>query len=409
MRKLALVLLVAACGGGNDDHHMVILEPDAAPDTPVDTPPRQPIAMELDVYGTPALVAYRDGAGAWQTPSDDGQGRYTLMVTDDYEVVVACADASGSQATLLAATVDDPSQYAFCSGSSGTATTVAVTGQMVQPGTVFMGDQATGSAANWSFTLNVDARLHDLIAVDDTHHMAIQRGIDITGATTLDPIDLAGADAMSPITLTLGGVGAGDMLYTGLDLLTANDFATFQSTTASLYVPPASLLGSSDYELLFAEAYDATSYRYVNSRFTGTETSFTLPDPLTGIAFGKARASWSALPAMYDGAELMIDQGSGQVLVEQVVRATRRWIDATHATTLTFDAQPPGFQDAWNVDTGGSYTQSFDIGYSAGMTSYGAAVYDQSHLVRQDPKRAWLSTVARVRASMRSQHTMPRR
>jgi hypothetical protein len=406
MRKLAFLLL-AACGGGSDNHHGIVIA-DASIDTPVDMPPRQPVAVEFDIYGQPALVSYRDGSGAWQTPTDDGQGAYTLMATDDYQVVVTCATTGEVQSTLFSQTVDDGRQYAFCSDSSGTQSTVAVTGTMQQAGEVFMEDEASSATANWNVALDVSARTHDLIAVDTGHHMLIRRGLSITGATTLDPIDLTTAPAMTPVTLTVNGVGNGDMLFNAIDLLTANDYAEFSSSTTSLYAPPSSLLGGSDYEFMIAEAYSGTQYRYAETQFTGTETTFTLPDPLTGITFGKGKATWTTLPAMFDGAQLTLDQDTGTQVVEQVVQASRSWLDKTQATTLEFDAQPPGYDAAWNVDTGMGYSRQFSTGYQEGTTGYGVGMFD-TVTARQRAKRPWFSAVERVRASMRSQHTMPRK
>jgi hypothetical protein len=394
MRKLSLVVVVVAACSSSEHHNMVVLEPDAAIDSP---PPKQPVAVEFDVYGTPAFIAYRDGSGAWQTPTGDAQGAYTLMVTDDYQVVVTCTDAGDAQSTLVSAMADDGTQYVFCNSGGGPTATVAVTGTMKQAGDVYMEDQATGSAANWPVNLNVSVRTHDLIAVDTGHHMLIQRGLDITGPTTLDPIDLTGAPAMTPVTLTLNGAGSGDMLFNAIELLTANDFTMWSSPTTSLYAPPSSLLGSSDYEFIIAEAYTNTQYRYADSQFTGTETSFTLPDPLTGVTFGKGSVTWTSLPAMFDGAELRIDQANGQALVEQDVRATKAWLDAKHVTTLTFDAQPPGYEAAWNVDTGGSYSRQFDAGYQVGTTSYGVGMFDSVSAFRQHANHSWFSRAERTR------------
>lgn len=409
MRKLAFLLL-AACGGGSDNNHHGIVIADASIDTPIDMPPRQPVAVEFDVYGQPALVAYRDGSGTWQTPTDDGQGRYTLNVTADYQVVVACTNGGQYQSTLYAATVDDAAGYAFCNDASGTGSTVTVTGTMAQAGQIFLEQEQDSDTPNWNLSVDVSPRTHDLIAVDTAHHILMRRGLDITAATTLDPIDLTGADSMTPLTLTLNGLGSGDQLFNGYELLTANDFAEFSSMTTSLYVPPASLIGSSDYQILFAEAYDGTQVRYADTQFTGTETTFTLPAAIPGVAFCKGCVTFTSLPAPFDGAQLTLDQDTGAQPVEQVVQASRSWITAKQATKLEFDVQPPGYDLAWNVDTGMDYDRQFSAGYQDGNTSYGVAMFDSvSALRRQRAKRTWFSAVERVRASMRSQHTMPRK
>jgi hypothetical protein len=408
MRKMALVLLVA-CGGG-DDHHMVVLAPDAAVDASPDVPAQQPVAIELDVYGPPALVTYRDGNGAWQTPTDDGQGAYTLMVTNDYQVVVACTASGDYTSTLVSATVSDGGQqYVFCDEAPSTQTPVAVTGTMAQAGQVIMGDVVESDTPNWNVALTVAPGPHDLIAVDTDHHMLIRRGLDISAPTTLDPIDLTGAAAMMPLTLTLNGLTGGEMLLSQIEMFTQNEVAIFQSTTPSLYAAPSSLLTANDFEFVIAEAFTNTGYRYVETQFTGSQTTFTLPDPLTGVTFGNGSVSWTNLPSMYEGASLMLQQNAGDHLVEQDVQASQSWLAAKQTTTIAFDVQPPGYQDAWNIDTHANYAQQFSADYFQGGTAYGVGLFDGTAGLRQRAKRPWFSTVARVRESMRSQHTMPRR
>jgi hypothetical protein len=404
MRKLALVLL-AACGG-SDHHHDVTLEPDAAIDSPA---PKTPVAVELDVYGpAPVLVAYRDGAGAWQTPTGDA-GRYSLTVTDDYQVVVACNENGDIQSTQISATVDDGSrQYAFCMDESGNNTPpVAVTGSMKQPGTVYLQNVVDSTTPNWNVSLDVTPGTHDLVAVDNQHRILMRRGLDLTTAATLDPIDLTGAPMMTAYSLQIANAGT-DSISTFLDLMTSNDDVQWSSQTAEIWGPPASLVGSSDFQYVSAIAFAGNAYRWDGHELTGTETSFTLPDALTGVTFSGASAGWTTLPT-YDKVELDLESGNGQNTISQSVQATKRWIDAKHATSLAFDAQPPGYQASWNVNAS-SFGGNFYAFQQTPNGDSGAAIYHSNDArVAQGPKRPWLSTVAKVRESMRSQQTMPRR
>jgi hypothetical protein len=383
MRNLAFVLL-AACSGSD------------------------PAPLEFDVTGPPpALFAYRDGSGAWQTATGDAAGHYMLKVTDDYQVVVACIEDGAIESSLVSATVEDgPRQSAACDAPvPESTTTYLVTGTMKQPGTVFAGGIDESATPNWTIHLDVPPGTHDVVAIDDRHRMLMRRRLAIAGATTLDPIDLTGALTMMPIRLQIANAGS-DSVDTSSGLSTANGAYTMSSSSAKVWMVPASLLESGDVQHVAAFGDDGHQFRVVLSTFTGSETSFTLPDAVTGVTFGTATASWSAMPAAYDDATLVLDQTREQTETVQSVRATKRWLAATHATKLTFDAQPPGFQTAWNVDTTATYSPAFHADYVSGNTQYEAVVFGDTE--RQRSNRPLLSMADRLRESMRSRHPMSR-
>jgi hypothetical protein len=284
MRKLALVALLAACGGS--DHHQQVVVIDAPVDTTPDSPPAQPTAIQVSVFGaTPSLVAYKDGAGAWQTATAGSNNRYTLTVTADYQLVVACHDDANVDSELLEATANDGNQFVFCSipGSGTPPTTVAMTGHMVQAGDVTFGDTASSTTAPWDFTLNVVPGMHDLIATSAAHGMVIRRDVSVTAAGAIPSIDVASeGTAMTATDLTVTGVGS-DMLLTELDLFTKNEFATWEGSTTTIYPPPAALLAANDGQFLVVEAYSQAGAQYAQTVFDGSQTTFDLPAALTGI------------------------------------------------------------------------------------------------------------------------------
>jgi hypothetical protein len=403
MRKLAFVLVVAACGGS--DHHQQVVVVDAPIDTAPDAPPVQPTQIALDVFPTPQFIAYRDGQGAWQTPTADSMGRYALTVRVDYQAVVVCANATSSYAELLEATAGDGDQFVFCNGGvdSMPPTTVAMTGHMVQPGQVFLGDGASSTTGPWDFTVNVPTGMHDLIATSTTNSIVIRRNQNITAAGALSPIDTTSeGSAMTAVPLTINGAGS-DMLLTGYDLFLGHDGAFWSGSSSTVYVPPASLLTSNDFKIVFVEAYTQTSARFGEVQFNGTQTTFDLPAALTGVVFGPAKASFGTL-STYDTFTLDLAQSG----VEQEILATKGWVDATQATSLAFDAAPPDFNSAWNINTGAAYDARFEATYGQGGIDYGNIVFEHAPLQREASLLKF-STVARLRESMRSQHTMPRR
>jgi hypothetical protein len=395
MRNLAFVLL-AACSGST------------------------PVKLEFDVTGPPpTLFTYRDGNGAWLTEPPDANGHYTLTVTDDYQVVIACVEQSYIASSLVSATVEDgPQQTPTCiEPSYMTPTTYPVTGTMKQPGTVFLYDSASSQTPNWAVDLDAPAGTHDLLAIDNQQRMMIRRGLAIAGATTLDPIDLTGAPTMAPITLQIANAGS-DSVEALSNLRTATGIY-FLSSTGSTQVPPrvwtapASLLESSDTQEIAVDAStNQGQERLVMSPFTGSETSFTLPDEITGVTFGTASVGWTAMPVAYDNAGLALDQDRypctptcEPIHVTQLIRATTRWLATAHATKLTFDAQPPGFQTAWTVDPTASYDQELTAYYVAGNVEYDTFVHGGA-ANRQRPNRPIFSPVDSLHESMRLQHTM---
>jgi hypothetical protein len=291
MRTLAFLAL-AACSSPHHDP-VIIDNPDAAIDSP---PPVVKNAVAIDVFGSPAaLFAYRDGQGAWQTATADGQGTYTIYVTSDYEVVVACTSTGGSDVETLAATFGDGSQqYVFCNApvTSAATQTVAITGHMIQAGTVTFGDTAMSATAPWDFSLNVTPGTHDLIAMSTGNDMVIRRDQPVTMAGSAAPIDAAQEGTpMVPVTLTVNGIGSGETVDNELDLFLTNDAAIWSTASSTVETPPASLLEQNDFEFLLADASTATRDHWADTNFTGSETAFSLLPLLDGVQFSVASSS----------------------------------------------------------------------------------------------------------------------
>jgi hypothetical protein len=356
---MVLALALAACGSS---HHVT---PDSAPapDAPPDSLTTGPNVVKLVYAGTPDLFVYRDGSGPWLEPDPpDAMGRYTLHVTDAYQVIAVCSPTSlvGSfDAAQLNATAGDGDQVLFCEvgGSGPQPTTVAVTGTMKQAGTVSMSDSKSSTTAPWSFQLNVDPGAHDLVAFGDGK-LLLRRDQTITAATAVPTIDVDhdGA-AMGAATLTVTGTMPGDIVQTDLDWYTAHDHATVSSTAnLAVALPPASLVQSSDLVQLSVQDTSASAIAFRNVVVTGfdaAQTSLALPDVLSGISYttpnNHLTMSWGTLPK-YTSVAMSVLAGSHTIVQSQRVTATQSWIAATHATSLTFDTSAPRYNAGWNID-----------------------------------------------------------
>jgi len=366
MRHLALAaaLLAAACSNKKQQIIQIL-------DAPVDVAPDAALnSVTVTTFNPPQFFAYRDGSGAWQTATASG-GNYTLHVTNDYVYVIVCAGNGSFQAIEQAATVTDGRQFAFCSApGTGTPSTVAVTGTMVQAGTLWMEDTKTSATASWPFTLNVSTGKHDLIAMD-ADHMAVRRNLSVTAATAVPDVDVdtEGA-AITPATLTVNNLGS-DTVGTQLYWFLANDSATITGTTTTVQPPPASLVGSNDFEFFLLQASGHDTSRSANIQWDGTTTTFDLMPTISGITYNpqSEAATWGTLPAYTDLSVSLIG-ASMTTYTEQQLRATKSWLDATHATSLAFDASAPGYDAAWKIDPASTHTRMFTASSFSGQISY---------------------------------------
>jgi hypothetical protein len=242
-----------------------------------------------------------------------------------------------------------------------------------------MWDDHSSTTPNWSFALDVPPGPHELVAFSASS-VLVRRGLSITGPTALPPIHMTqGGVALTSVPLTIHNLGS-DALSTEVDLFLADDVAWLTGTSATVQVAPASLLlMGTEGQQITVTATGANEYRWGDSVFTGSETTFDLMPPLTGIVFdttgGSPGATWATLPAHDGGASL--DVRDRALLRRQHVYATPQWLAATGATSLAFDADPPGYDPAWKVDLAGPYRRSFSLYASTGSVGLGTAVYEE--------------------------------
>lgn len=348
------------------------------------------------VIGTPTLVAYRDGAGAWRAPDADG----TLHVTDDYQLVVVCTDAAGFDTVVHARTAGDGDDVIYCDGHGFAGTGgVQITGHMVQAGTVGMYDTASSTVAPWDFTLEVPAGAYDLAAVG-AGNIAIRRDISAAASAQLADLDLSreGA-ALVPTALVLDGAQPGDAITTEVDLYTPNNVAFGPiHNGATAQTIPASLLAPTDQVDLYVEDATLTTRRTADTWFTGTETHLALMPILDGIRFGAADAVTPGTLPPYTELELDLVAQTPTTYSAQRFAASRSWLAATGATELAFPAlDAPRFQAAWTIDRTRPYTRALVVSDGSSGTVYSTAVVDN------------VNSSARVAGSFRGRPRSPGR
>ena len=396
------IAVLSACGGDDhQQHHSVLVDgstpPDASHDAAAQTGPHQ---IKLDFFGTPDLIVYRDGTGPWLVPTAV-TGGYELHVTEDYQVVAACSVpsiAGNEDSEQLNATAEDgAAQFMFCGGGSSSApTTFAVTGQMLQPGSVQMSDTATGTTSPWSFSLDVSAGTHDLFAIGATN-MLIRRDLALNAATAIADVDVAtDGTPYANVAATVVGAGQTESVEIQSELFSANGYATLSDTAdRTIKYAPAALLVASDEAQVNVRVLDTamTVERQVYA-FNASPTTFTLMPVLTGVTFGTAApvaATWGTLPA-YTMLEMFTLGGIEASFYEQNVIATQQWIAKTGATSLAFENGATGYNPAWNVPTAGAFAQFTVTSQALNMSSTTSVMKNgtsglRAHVKTRRPRR----------------------
>jgi hypothetical protein len=330
--------------------------------------------------GTPTFAAYRDGHGPWLTPTTNAQGDYELHITNDYQFVYVCIYPSMPpqfDAELFEATAADRANWeGTCSVPSTAAppTTVTVTGEMKQAGTLDMVQSKTSTSPNWTFMLDVPTGTQDLVAYDSSR-MVIKRGIAVASAMSLPMIDVAADGAMmTNVKVTITGRVTSDVPFTAFDLHTQYGDFSQTGTATAVNAPPSSLLTSSDEEWIYVNDLGLRSDRYVAATYTGAESmTFDLLPELTGITLDPStlKATWTSLPSFDDVYVLALANGS-----LQGVLATPTWLStAGSISTIEFDAAPPGYDPTWKIDLTGSYDEEFGIDASSAGARSGSMTH----------------------------------
>jgi hypothetical protein len=308
----------------------------------------------------PTYIAFQDGDKPWHELRPDPAGGYSFDVANDYQFLVVCSDSGGFTTRLRQRTVADGDDFVWCMNHGDPYTTVQVTGHMQQPGFVSMYDFASSTTGPWDFTLDVTRGVHDLGATG-AGNIVVRRGIPVTDATTLAPID-AVKDGVPLVStpLTVGGLLTGDQVASEVDLYTVNDIVSAPTVAGSTAaVPPASVLFDGDQLDLYVTVGDGTHTRTADTWFTGHETTFTLLPPLAGVEFG-AQDATSATLAGADEAELDLVVTTPTRTDRQDVTTTSAWRAATgRGVSLALDTMPDRFlTTGWTIDVTKPYVRT---------------------------------------------------
>lgn len=395
--SLFAFLLFAACGGSGDDS-----KPDA--------PAGESFTITVQTDTPPALLALRDGPDApWQAVPIAG-GTYELAAHGPYTVALVCDFPSTEFPGVI-----DIEQYQRTPDDDRTIASTCkpqnandgnVTGHMVQAGRVSVafgfGEQSAVPA--WDFDIPVASGAHQLVAVGDAR--IVRRELNVLGATPTETIDVAkDGTALVPVALRVTNATPAEAVRASVTLLTRDlTFAQISSgELAAAKLIPDALLTGDDHQRVRITATVGNNLRSVSRRDVTAAPlgDLALPEGLGPVQYGVANntltATWSTLPAHDDlNAELDSISEALQKSIFYFISASNRYTEATHATSVTFATDFPGFDPRWAVDLGTRYVRTVTTLAHAGADTRSSSVFEEVNAPqpRALPSNEWQRTAA---------------
>jgi hypothetical protein len=324
-----------------------------------------PASITISTMRAPEAIAFRDGLdGAWQVPTPTSTGEYEIVVNGPYMVSVVCSVRYVFPTTLqIARTPDDPRELDLeCAEIP--EDTADVTANVVQPGTIGLGDSYVFSdTPDWDLTMSSPAGTFDLIGVSEDRIM-LRRDLAVTsGAVDLGTIDIDTEGVpLVPTALTVSNAATGEMIEAVVLVSTPRNASGYvhQGSPASAKIAPTSFLSADVRQTVKVVGWQDDGSRSVRRDFrAGDATAFTLPEPLgktqCETTSGEFVATWSTLPE-HDKLIVWVygEQADGKTH-DHELELSKSFMGAAGKTSATLDIGFPGYLPAWQIDFGREY------------------------------------------------------
>ena len=341
----------------------------------------RPATIHISSPFPPALVAFRDAThgGRWQRATRLTPSSFEARVHGPYVVSVVCVDhpifvdLDETITWQVGRTPEDSRELTFC---DVLPTQHTVTGHMVQPGLVQMGDSNDRSTVpDWDFTLPVPAGTFDLIATS-ADAIAFRRGIPVAGDLALAPaIDMAQeGTGLVDVAFTAANATPDEATQVSVGLFTATStfipVRIFLGALDAAKAAPATALLPTDTQSVSVRGIGGlggTGFRALRRPFqVGGDASFTLPPPLAGVRWTVARGElalhWAALPEFTLFSGFVGGNATGGLTpVDYLVDLSPRFLAATRIHDFTIDTDLPGFRPAWKIDFTQFYNRDLTV------------------------------------------------
>jgi hypothetical protein len=340
--------------------------------------PGEPITVAIASDKAPALVAFRDWLdGSWQAATMKTPTSFEAEVHGPYVITVACEDpAPGNFMISQIARTPDDEHGITLSCDLAAPSTHAVTGHMAQAGTIQIGSEiAVSDTPSWDFALAVPAGTYDLMA-RTADRIVLRRAIAIAGDVALtSPIDaLQEGTALTNVAFSVTNAAPAETLTASVALeqpAPRIPFGVYQGPLATAKLVPDSALAATDKQTAEMLATTAGGYRSLRRPFrAGGSTAYTLPAPLTGVAWEQAgdklAVRWGALPA-FDSFTVSVSEGSTDAtkVHGHNLKLSPRFVEATGLTRVDIDTEIAGYKPEWKIDLAGEYQRELFVQHTA--------------------------------------------
>lgn len=353
----------------------------------------------------PAFAAFRHDSDDWSQVTFDGT--FQFSASDDFEFIVVCVSGDGGFDTEeLAATVQDGTEWHIealsASGSPAAGNcqpvsapsggSVHVTGTMLQPGSVTLGNQGEiGSTTNWHFDIQTVPGKGDLIAVSaDESTVLIRRDQNIVDSFVEQNVDVTTGDQLVNMPITVAGVSIGDTVSSSVYVMTANRTeamisnsmamssgetvdvdekligVTFPTDTVSIIMSDLSTFSSGG----FVSRTNVLNKHVASSAFSS------IPAVTFENTASQATASWASEMNQLDADVCTVaSQASPSGLRSlQHGHATAGWIRAHNPNSIILNTEVPNYDPAWRVELSAAHDRTLSLWHSDSDGTYSVTV-----------------------------------
>lgn len=353
LKIASLSLLSSALGGclmASTDDDSPILEPDDQALIGV------PVTIEANT--ALQLVLTREGRqGAWRQVQSLGQNRYQARVRGPYTVLTVCMWGGSPVTFLTSRSLSDPRTVEIHCAFPDTPLTVS--GSMVQPGRVTVGESFWPSTtSNWTFDIAAAAGTYDIIAAGADRVVA-RRAVEVSGSRTIAPFNmLEEGTLLAGSNFSVTNPIAGDFVDAVSWMVTPRQRQAqlYRGPLTPVRVAPTSFLAAGEHQEVSVRSSSNTEAGFllhsVRRPFRlGDPTAVTLWKPFTAFgtaidASGDVIGTWSGNEPV-DLVTVHAADEAGRYIDHE---ASARYLRETGSKSLTLETDAPGYQDAWRLD-----------------------------------------------------------
>jgi len=362
-----------------------------------------PLELTLDVE--PLVLEYRAGdAATWIRPPKSNAGgsggvTYELHGNGDLEIVYVCepnpSEYYSEELDVLSdewSIVSQSWPYQACGSNPTSGQTFNVTGEMVQPGSIYAGvAEADSNTGPWQFQVMVAPGNIDLVGIDSSQ-IAIRRNQPIQGSFVEPTLDLS-VEGMpySSAAFSVSGTEVGETMLTYELYITSNGtLLSLASSPTSVTSLPTGLTLKGDVYSMTVLSYNSTEARGVYGTYpSGIPPSVSLLPVLENISYDlqSVSANWSSLPMPYTTAGFSYQDSSNT----QGIEASSGWIAEHGVNALSFDSSFPDNNASYSVVANSSKHQfgvtvvspgTYSVVYTSGIMDSGSVAAPDYNLGR---------------------------